>query len=104
MSYPWDFEETVRIDAEDILDYVKDNKEWFLEKLDNNDFVYKEKMQNLSQVIHDFCNNECNFLRKVRDGTSSLTNEEIIEKCKKMYSKIEEFGKCFGQYVKELKE
>ena len=104
MSYPWDYEETVRIDAEDILDYVKDNKEWFLEKLGNNDFVYKEKMQQLSQIIHDKCNNEWNFLRQVRDGTSKLSDKEIIEKCKNMYSQIEEFGKCFGQYAKELKE
>ncbi len=101
MSYPWDYEETVRIDAEDILEYVKDNKEWFLEQLSEHDYVYKKKMQELSQVIHDKCNNEWDFLRKVRDGTSKLSDKEIIEKCKNMYSQIEEFGEYFSNYTKE---
>lgn len=101
MSYPWDYEETIRIDAEDILDYVQDNKEWFLEKLGENDFVYKEKMKKLSQVIHEICNNEFNFLRQVRDGTSKLSNEEVVEKCKKLYTLIETLGKEFGEYAKD---
>lgn len=101
MSYPWDYEETVRIDAEDILEYVQDNKEWFLDKLGENDFVYKEKMKKLSQVIHEICNNEFNFLRQVRDGTSKLSNEEIVEKCKKLYTLIETLGKEFGDYAKD---
>lgn len=101
MSYPWDYEETVRIDAEDILEYVQDNKEWFLDKLGENDFVYKEKMKKLSQVIHEICNNEFNFLRQVRDGTSNLSNEEIVEKCKKLYTLIETLGKEFGEYAKD---
>lgn len=101
MSYPWDYEETVRIDAEDILEYVQDNKEWFLDKLGENDFVYKEKMKKLSQVIHEICNNEFNFLRQVRDGTSKLSNEEIVEKCKKLYTLIETLGKEFGEYAKD---
>ena len=58
---PWDYEETVRIDAEDILDYVKDNKDWFLDKLGEDDFVYKKKMQELSRVIHNMCNDEFDF-------------------------------------------
>lgn len=104
MSYPWDYEETVRIDAEDILDYVKDNRDWFLEKLGEDDFIYKEKMQKLSQVIHEWCNNDFNFLRQVRDGTSKLSDKEIIEKCKTLYNKIESIGKDFGDYAKDLKD
>lgn len=102
LGSPWDFE--TRIDCYDILEYVKDNKDWFLEQLGESDGVYKEKMRDLSQVIHDLCNNEWNFLRQVRDGTSKLTNEEIIEKCKSIYNKIEEFGEYFGQYATTLKE
>lgn len=101
MSYPWDYEETVRIDAEDILEYVQDNKEWFLDKLGENDFVYKEKMKKLSQMIHEICNDEFNFLRQARDGTSKLSNEEIVEKCKKLYTLIETLGKEFGEYAKD---
>lgn len=101
MSYPWDYEETVRIDAEDILEYVQDNKEWFLDKLGENDFVYKEKMKKLSKMIHEICNDEFNFLRQVRDGTSKLSNEEIVEKCKKLYTLIETLGKEFGEYAKD---
>lgn len=98
---PWDFESNVRIDCDEILEYVEDNKEWFLDRLGEADYVYKKKMKELSQVIHDLCNNEWDFLRKVRDGTSTLTDKEIIEKCKSIYSKIEEFGEYFGQYTKE---
>jgi hypothetical protein len=98
---PWDYEETVRIDAEDILDYVKDNKDWFLDKLGEDDFVYKKKMQELSQVIHNMCNDEFDFLRKVRDGTSKLSDKEIIEKCKNLYSTIEALGNYFGDYAKD---
>lgn len=98
---PWDYEETVRIDPDDILDYVKDNKEWFLDKLGEDDHVYQKKMQELSAVIHDLCNDEWDFLRKVRDGTSNLTDKEIIEKCKSMYNQIEAFGKYFSEYARD---
>lgn len=98
---PWDYEDVVRIDAEDILDYVKDNKDWFLDKLGEDDFVYKKKMQELSQVIHDMCNDEFDFLRKVRDGTSKLSDKEIVEKCKNLYSTIEALGNYFGDYAKD---
>lgn len=98
-STPWDYEETIRIDADDILYYVKDNKEWFLEQLGEHDYVYKKKMQELSQVIHDLCNNEWDFLRKVRDGTSNLTDKEIIERCKGIYNKVEELGNYFGSFA-----
>lgn len=97
----WDFEPDVRIDPEDVLEYVRDNKEWFLDKLGEDDYVYKKKMQSLSVVIHNFCNEECNFLRQVRDGVSKLSNEEIVERCKNLYSKFEYFGKCFGDYAKD---
>ena len=103
-SRPWDYEETVSIDADDILGYVRDNKDWFLDKLGEDDFIYKEKMQKLSQVIHEKCNNEWNWLRQVRDGISNLTDKEIIEKCKSMYDQIESFGKAFGEYARELKD
>lgn len=101
---PWDYEEIIRIDPDDILDYVKDNREWFLDKLGEDDYIYKKKMQSLSQVIHDWCNTDFNFLRQVRDGISNLTDKEIVEKCKDLYNKIEYIGKEFGKYAKDLKD
>ena len=101
---PWDYEETIQIDPEDILDYVRDNKEWFLDKLGKDNYIYKKKMQDLSQIIHDWCNNDFNFLRQVRDGISNLTDKEIVEKCKDLYNKIEYIGKEFGKYAKDLKD
>ena len=98
---PWDFETNVTVDCDEILDYVKDNKEWFLDQLGESDYPYKQKMQELSQMIHRLCNEDWNFLRQVRDGISNLTDKEIIEKCKNIYSKIEEFGNYFGQYAKD---
>lgn len=97
----WDFETQIAIDPEEILDYVKDNKEWFLDRLQENDFVYKKKMQELSRVIHNMCNNEFDFLRKVRDGISNLSDKEIVEKCKDLYSTIESLGNYFGYYAKD---
>ena len=61
-------------------------------------------MQSLSQVIHDWCNTDFNFLRQVRDGISNLTDKEIVEKCKDLYYKIEYIGKEFGKYAKDLKD
>lgn len=101
---PWDYEETIQIDPDDILDYVRDNKEWFLDKLGEDNYIYKKKMQDLSQIIHDWCNNDFNFLRQVRDGISNLTDKEIVEKCKALYNKIEYIGKEFGKYAEDLKD
>lgn len=101
---PWDYEETIQIDPDDILDYVRDNKEWFLDKLGEDNYIYKKKMQDLSQIIHDWCNNDFNFLRQVRDGISNLTDKEIVEKCKDLYNKIEYIGKEFGKYAEDLKD
>ena len=97
----WDFEPTVRIDPDEVLEYVKDNKEWFLDKLGEDDWVYKKKMQELARVIYNKCNNEFDFLRKVRDGTSKLNKDEIIEKCVKMYSEIEALSKYFENYTRD---
>ena len=101
---PWDYEETIQIDPDDILDYVRDNKEWFLDKLGEDNYIYKKKMRDLSQIIHDWCNNDFNFLRQVRDGISNLTDKEIVEKCKALYNKIEYIGKEFGKYAEDLKD
>ena len=99
LGTPWDFEP--QIDCDEVLEYVKNNKEWFLDQLGESDYPYKRKMIELSQVIHRLCNEDWDFLRRVRDGTSNLSDREIVEKCKDLYSKVEEFGEYFGSYAKE---
>lgn len=99
MSYPWAFEHYVNIDPDDILDYVKDNKDWFFEKLRISE--HKDLLKELIQRIHDLCNNDWDFLRQIRDGTCNLKNEEIIEKCKQTYNQLEDFVKSLENQLKE---
>lgn len=99
MSYPWAFEHYVNIDPDDILDYVKDNKDWFFEKLRISE--HKDLLKELIQRIHDLYNNDWDFLRQIRDGTCNLKNEEIIEKCKQTYNQLEDFVKSLENQLKE---
>jgi hypothetical protein len=99
LSYPWAFEHYVNIDPDDILDYVKDNKDWFFEKLQISE--HKDLLKELIQRIHDLCNNDWDFLRQIRDGTCNLKNEEIIEKCKQTYNQLEDFVKSLENQLKE---
>ena len=48
----WDFEPTIRIDPEDVLEYVRDNKEWFLDKLGEDDYVYKLNSTNSDTIYY----------------------------------------------------
>ena len=79
MSYPWDFETTtsVSIDAEDILDYVESNKEWFLDKLNiqKSDSSLKEDIKSLGNYV-DSIVDKYNKVRIMRD--SSNKNQEDL--------------------------
>ena len=100
MSYPWDFEP--KIDAEDVLDYVLENKSWFLEKLnEENDGTYKIAMTKMANYFNKHCFDEWDFLRKVRDGTSNLSKDEIIQRCSNVYETLEELRNYFNQYATE---
>jgi len=87
MSYPWDFETTtsVSIDAEDILDYVESNKEWFLDKLDiqKSDSSLKEDIKSLGNYV-DSIVDKYNKVRIMRD--SSNKNQEDLSV--KMYEDL----------------
>ena len=99
MLYPSDFEPSV--DAEEVLDYVLSNKEWFLEKLnEDNDGTYKIAMTKMAAFFNRRCFNEWEFLRKVRDGTSNLSDKEIIQKCIQMYDTLEDMRNYFNEYAK----
>lgn len=80
MSYPWDFETTtnVSVDAEDILEYVESNKEWFLDKLDiqKSDSSLKEDIKSLGNYV-DSIIDKYNMVRVLRDD--SHQNENNIE-------------------------
>ena len=94
MSYPWDFEETVRIDAEEILDYVRENKEWFLEQLDvqKSSSTVKEDVKDLSNYV-DSIIDKYNKVRIMRD--SSVHNQDEISV--KMYEDLIAIKKSIEQ-------
>ena len=42
---PWDFETEVRIDCDEVLEYVKDNKDWFLDDEKVKELMLKTEAQ-----------------------------------------------------------
>ena len=94
MSHPWDYEETVRIDADDILDYVRENKEWFLEQLDvqKSSSTIKEEVKDLSGYV-DSIIDKYNKVRIVRD--SSVHNQGELSV--KMYEDLIAIKKSIEQ-------
>jgi asparagine synthetase A len=75
---PWDYEETIRIDADDILDYVKDNKDWFLEQLGESKDQVKTEVAEAIRKVENFIN-ENDSVRRLRDADPK--NKELPE-CK----------------------
>ena len=85
MSYPWPFstKADVEIDAEDVLDYVKDNREWFLEALSDvipEREVIKEAITKARNVLNDF-----DLIRRCRDKASN--NRDLV--AVKLYEAVE---------------
>lgn len=94
MSHPWDYEETVRIDADDILDYVRENKEWFLEQLEiqKSSSTIKEEVKDLSGYV-DSIIDKYNKVRIMRD--SSVHNQDELSV--KMYEDLIAIKKSIEQ-------
>jgi hypothetical protein len=96
MSHPWDFETNtnVTIDADDILDYVKENKEWFLEQLEiqKSNSTIKENIKDLSDYI-DSIIDKYDKVRIVRD--SSIHNQDELSV--KMYEDLINIKKSIGE-------
>lgn len=63
---PWDYEETIRIDADDILEYVKDNKEWFLDQLGESKQSFEREIISLQRQIENIIY-KYDCVRKARD-------------------------------------
>jgi len=95
MSYPWDFE--AKIDAEDILDYVRDNQEWFLDKLEQSDGYYKNGLMEFKIHLNNLLDNY-NTIRLRRDHIIPVTN--LNNQAISLYEDIEELIKDIDIYLK----
>lgn len=86
-NHPWDFETRtdVTIDADDILEYVKNNKEWFLEQLEvqKSSSTIKEDVKDLSGYV-DSIIDKYNKVRILRDNSNN-SNEDV---CVKIYNDL----------------
>lgn len=80
MKYPWGLEikADVTIDADDVLSYVENNKEWFLEQLNiqKSDSSIKEDIKSLGNYV-DSIIDKYNNVRILRDNSSD--NRDNIE-------------------------
>jgi len=80
MKYPWGLEikADVTIDADDVLNYVENNKEWFLEQLNiqKSDSSIKEDIKSLGNYV-DSIIDKYNNVRILRDNSSD--NRDNIE-------------------------
>lgn len=93
MTHPWDFETRteVSIDADDILEYVKNNSEWFLSQLKNlspERDVIKEALIRTNDILNEFDN-----IRRCRDKAANNRNLEAV----KLYESVEKLR----NYLKE---
>ena len=89
MTHPWDFETqtNVSIDADDILEYVKNNSEWFLSHLKNlvpEREVVKEALIRIDDMLNEF-----DKIRRCRDKAANNRNLEAV----KLYESIEKLRK-----------
>lgn len=96
MSHPWDFETNtnVTIDADDILDYVESNKEWFLDKLNiqKSDSSLKEDIKRLGNYV-DSIVDKYNKVRIMRDSSNKNQDELSV----KMYEDLINIKKSIGE-------
>ena len=83
-SYPWDYEDTVRIDADDILDYVRDNKDWFLDQLGCSESTVGNTLLELERHVTDLIN-EYDDIRRYRDESSNNRDDRAV----KLYEELE---------------
>lgn len=81
---PWDYEETVRIDAEDILDYVRDNQDWFLDQLGCGESTIGNTLLELERHVTDLIN-EYDDIRRYRDESSNNRDDKVV----KLYEELE---------------
>ncbi len=73
-SYPCDFETNVEIDADEVLDYVRNNKDWFLSQLGKDTSSVMHIERKVQNIIDKF-----DYIRRYRDYSSTTREEHISE-------------------------
>ena len=76
MRRPYDFETSVDIDVDEILCYVKDHEEWFLDELGVQN-INESTKKYLEEILDKF-----DFVRRsrdYRDGKATKTEIELYE-------------------------
>lgn len=86
-NYPWDFETqaNVSIDADDILGYVKENKDWFLSHLEGykSNTEVKDEVKDLGNFV-DSIIDKYNKVRIFRDTSNNNMDDLKV----KMYEDL----------------
>ena len=75
---PWDFETQVSVNADEILDYVRDNQDWFLSQLGYNDRNTQNTLANLDKYVSDLID-KYDDIRQYRDESSINRNDRIVQ-------------------------
>lgn len=75
---PWDFETQVNVDADEILDYVRDNKDWFLDQLGCSESTVGSTLLELEKHVTNLIN-EYDDIRRFRDESSNNRNERVVK-------------------------
>lgn len=75
---PWDFQTQVSVDADEILDYVRDNKDWFLSQLGCDGRSTRNTLVNLDKYVSDLID-KYDDIRKYRDESSINRNDRIVK-------------------------
>lgn len=81
---PWDFETQVNVDADEILDYVRDNKDWFLDQLGCSESTVGNTLLELEKHVTNLIY-EYDDIRRFRDESSNNRNERVV----KLYEELE---------------
>jgi hypothetical protein len=75
---PWDFETQVSVDADEILDYVRDNKDWFLDQLGCSESTVGNTLLELERHVTNLIN-EYDDIRRFRDESSNNRDDRAVK-------------------------
>ena len=75
---PWDLQTQVSVGADEILDYVRDNQDWFLSQLGCDDRNTQNILTNLDKYVSDLID-KYDDIRKYRDKSSINRNDRIVK-------------------------
>lgn len=93
---PWDFETQVTIDPYEVLDYVRDNQDWFLEQLDASDTQLKSDFIAIARMMQNTLD-KYDYIRRKRD--ESIENQDLPEV--KLYEELLAFKEMIEAQVNE---